>query len=187
MPFHRVLRSSQTGHALMAFGLGIPDFGKNGRFKVSEIYRRKKKHADAFSVIEAFGKYPQLPVTFDGSLPSNVSGKSYERIIIGETCADFTGIGENGLIGTVTTAMVNEAEKAIYLAVSTPENRNYVLTQPMSDEALTDYKAHPEAFFGVIQHVGQENRRTVRTVLIFYRELQEHAKRQAIGAYERCA
>ena len=32
---------------------------------------------------------------------------------------------------------------------------NHLLAEPISDEALADYKAHPEAFFGAIQHVGK--------------------------------
>jgi len=31
-----------------------------------------------------------------------------------------------------------------------------LLAEPISDEALADYKAHPEAFFGAIQPVGRK-------------------------------
>jgi hypothetical protein len=30
----------------------------------------------------------------------------------------------------------------------------HLLSEPISDEALADHKAHPEAFFGAVQHVG---------------------------------
>jgi hypothetical protein len=36
------------------------------------------------------------------------------------------------------------------------DGTNHILAGPISDEALADYKAHPEAFFGAIQHVGKK-------------------------------
>ena len=86
-----------------------------------------------------------------------MGGKQAERVIIGETYF-FEGCGENneGLLGTVTTATVSEGEKVIYVGVATPDGRGHILTQPISDAALADYKAHPDAFFGVIQHAGRK-------------------------------
>ncbi len=69
-PFHRMLNEPQHT-ALAAFGLGIPDFNRPGAYRLVEIYRQKRKHADASDIAEAFAKYPQLPTTFDGSLPSD--------------------------------------------------------------------------------------------------------------------
>jgi len=147
-PFHRSLRNEQQGPALLAQCLGIPDFGKVGHYHLSEIYRRKQKHIDAHDIMAAFGKYPQLPTTFDGSLPSSVKGKAYDRIIIGETYF-FEGIGEQGqgCIGTVTSATVNENAKVAYIGISTGQ----ILSKPMTDDELDDYISHPEAFFGRIQ------------------------------------
>ncbi len=146
MPFHRTLKSEQQGHAVLAHGLGISDFSKPGNYRLSEIYRRKQKHIDAHDIMEAFGKYPQLPTTFDGSLPSIVKGNFYDRIIIGETYF-FEGIGEKGVVATVTTATVDENAKIAYIGTST----GHILTKPMSDDELNDYRSHPEAFFGRIQ------------------------------------
>jgi hypothetical protein len=147
-PFHRTLQSEQRGLTVLVHGLGIPDFSKPGYYRLSEIYRRKQKHIDAYEIMEAFGKYPQLPITFDGSLPSSVKGKAYDRIIIGETYF-FEGIGEQreGVIATVTTATVDEITKTIYVGTST----GHILTKAMSDDELNDYRSHPEAFFGRIQ------------------------------------
>jgi hypothetical protein len=115
MPFHRSPQSEQRG-VVMAHGLGISDFSKPGYYRLSEIYRRKQKHIDAYDIMEAFGKYPQLPTTFNGSLPSTVKGNPYDRIIIGETYF-FEGIGERGEgdIATVTTATVDEIAKTAYI------------------------------------------------------------------------
>ncbi len=158
VPFHRML--GEPFHtALAAFGLGIPDFNRPGEYRLVEIYRQKRKHADAFHVAEAFGKYPQLPTTFDGSLPSdNLEGEP--RPMIGETylfegVANLPGSVGGNLVATVTTATVLEPEKTAYIGVTDQNGQSYILSEPMTDQQLADYKAHPEAYFGKIQHVGK--------------------------------
>jgi hypothetical protein len=75
VPFHRMLNAPLHG-VLAAFGLGIPDFNRRGSYRLTEIYRQKRKHIDAHHIAEAFAKYPQIPTTFDGSLPSeSLEGK----------------------------------------------------------------------------------------------------------------
>ena len=156
--FHRMLGELQHT-AVAAFGLGISDFNRPGAYRLVEIYRHKRKHADAFHIAEAFATYPQLPTTFDGSLPlDSLEGKS--RPMIGETYL-FEGVANlptsagGNLLTTVTTATVIEAEKQAYIGVTDQNGRSYILTEPMTDQQLADYKAHPEAYFGKIQHVGK--------------------------------
>jgi hypothetical protein len=159
VPYHRML-NEPLHTVLAAFGLGIPDFNRPGAYRLVEIYRQKRKHADAFHIAEAFGKYPQLPTTFDGSLPSDtLEGKP--RPVIGETYL-FEGVANlpasvgGNLVATVTTATVLEAEKQAYIGVTDQNGQSYILTEPMTDQQLADYKAHPEAYFGKIQHVGKK-------------------------------
>lgn len=158
VPFHRML-GERPQIAFAAFGLGIPDFNRPGSYRLSEIYRQKRKHSDAFDIAEAFAKYLQLPTTFDGSLPSDsLEGKP--RPMIGETYL-FEGIANlpesvgGNLVATVTTATVAESEKKAYLGVTDQNSRAHILCEPMTDEQLADYRAHPEAYFGKIQHVGK--------------------------------
>jgi hypothetical protein len=153
MPFHRSLQSERSGLAVLAHGLGIPDFGKPGNYRLSEIYRRKQKHIDAHDIMAAFRKYPQLPTTFDGSLPSNVKGNPYDRIIIGETYL-CEGTDGKEIVETVTTATVDENARIAYIGTST----GHILTKPMSEDELEDYRSHPEAFFGKIQDSPRKKR-----------------------------
>jgi hypothetical protein len=155
-PYYRML-DAPMHTALAAFGLGIPDFNRPGALRLSEMYRRKQKHIDAHHIAEAFVKYPQLPTTFDGSLPSE-SLDGTPRAMIGETYL-FEGVknlaGTDGdLVATVTTAAVMKSEKAVYIGVTDQAGRSCILTEPMTDQQLADYKAHPEAYFGRLQHVG---------------------------------
>ena len=105
---------------------------------------------DAYDIGDALTKYPQLPSTFDGSLPSEAFHGDKGRVLIGETY-HFDGIGgEDGLFATVTSASVSEAEKMVYVGTDSGS----ILTYPMSDQALADYKANPEAYFGRVEPVA---------------------------------
>lgn len=154
MPFHRTLHDD-VATAILPFGLGMLDFGRPGYYRLSAIYRGKRKHVDAYQIAETLFKYPQIPSTFDGSLSSDVFDKREARIIIGETYF-FGDIGEKGLTGTITTAHVNEQEKTVYLGVSATDDKSYILTYPMTDIELSDYKAHPVAYFGKILPVSSK-------------------------------
>jgi hypothetical protein len=154
VPYHRML-DKPLHTALVAFGLGIPDFSKPGSYRLSDIYRRKRKHIDAHDIIDSFAKYPQLPITFDDSLPSE-SLDGIPPIKMGETYA-FEGMPTHDgiLVATVTSATVLEPEKKAYIGVTDQNGCSHILTQPMTDGQLADYRAHPEAYFGKLQYVGE--------------------------------
>jgi hypothetical protein len=56
-------------------------------------------------------------------------------------------VGEGGTVATVTTATVNETEKVAYIGTSTGQ----ILSMPMTDEELADYRRHSSAYFGEVQ------------------------------------
>lgn len=149
MAFHRRL-TVPVAISAAPFGLGMPDFNRPGYYRLSDSYRRKQKHIDAYFIGDYLVQYPHFPDTFDGKLPSEVFGQS-SRIIIGETYF-FNDIGDNGLVATVTSATVNEIEKLIYLGT----DKGQILARPMSDAELDDYKAHPDAYFGNIVPVSKK-------------------------------
>ena len=150
--FHRQLDSTPQP-AAVPFGLGINDFNRPGHFRLSDIHRQRKRHIDALEIGETFLKYTQFPSSFDGGLPSELAGKKSKRILIGGTYF-FENAAPGGLLATVSTATVNEAEKKLYVGT----DQGQILVETMSDEELTDYKAHPDAYFGKIVPIS----RTVR-------------------------
>src|SRR3990167_7774504 len=157
MEFHRRLTDARPAGAVLVHGFGIPDFGRPGEYRLTEIYRKRQKHKDAYHIFEAVKEYPKFPSTFDGSLPSETFGDGGGRIIIGETYF-FPDMDEKGITGTVTSAMVSETEKTEHLGITTKDNGSFILSRPMTEAELTDYKNHPEAFFGVIlQPPGNAN------------------------------
>jgi hypothetical protein len=133
------------------FGLGMPDFNRPGKYRLSERYRQDKVHADALRVAEGFSKLLSFPSTFDGSLPSVGLQSERPPVVIGANY-NFEGAGPNGedIVGVVGDACVLEAEKAVIIAVSRPDGSGFLLKEPMSDRQFADYKAHPDAYFGKV-------------------------------------
>src|SRR5262245_19436311 len=78
------IREAQQGRGraiVFPFGLGMSDFNRPGMIRLSDAYRNKQKHIDAFEIGQAFLQYTNLPSTFDGSLPSEAFGGASNRVI----------------------------------------------------------------------------------------------------------
>ena len=151
VPFHRA-RNDQMSLAACPFGLGIPDFNRPAFRRVSDTYRLKQKHIDAYNIGEAFQTYGRFPTTFDGSLPlETLQGSS--RIIIGNTYC-FGDPANGGVIGTVTTATVNEQEKEVLSGIVDQNGTSSIWKEPMSALEFADYQAHRDSYFGKILPVG---------------------------------
>ena len=90
LPYHRLLNEETSNNPLaltaLPFGIGIHDFNRPGYYRLSEAHRLKQKHIDAYDIGNSLQKYPQLPSTFDGSLPSETFYGANGRVLIGETC-----------------------------------------------------------------------------------------------------
>ena len=81
--------------------------------------------------------------------------------MIGETylfegVQNLSGSAEGDLIATVTTATVSNSEKMVYIGVTDQNDRSCILREPITDQQLADYRAHPEAYFGRLQQAGEE-------------------------------
>lgn len=148
MPFHRALDDEAGGNAALAHGLGITDFAKAGQYRLSELWRRKQKHIDAYHILEALNSYPKIPNSFDGSLPL-AKTDAENHIEIGQTYF-FEDIGKKGMLGEVNTATVSEEEKKIFFVVTTEDGERNIRSRDISDQELAAYKEHPDAYFGVI-------------------------------------
>lgn len=145
LPFHRYISSTDLNRQALAYGLGIDDFSKPARRTLTDTYKLKQKHIDAHEIMDGLQSYPVFPDTFEGGLRSDASN---QNIKIGETYL-FTDLGEPpGTVGTVTAAIVDEAEAKATVAISTPDGKNLIIVQPMSADQMADYNRHPDLFFG---------------------------------------
>lgn len=151
IPFHRGLEEEALGHSVLVHGLGIPDFGKPGQYRLSEIWRQKQKHIDAHNIMEAIKSYPKIPTTFDGTL-SLTKYEADNRIQIGQIYF-FNDIGDKGLLGEVVEATLSEGTRTIHFIVKTEDGQHQILYRDITDEELASYKQHPDAYFGVIKQV----------------------------------
>jgi hypothetical protein len=146
MAFHRNLDKNISG-VIFPYGLGIKDFNRSGEYSLIDIYKSEQKHIDVYNISNSMASYPNIPKTFDGSLPSYSYNKNLEQIIIGEKYF-FEDVGENGVIGEVMSATVSENEKSMILSIFTDDKKSLILRKAITDEELDDYKNYPEGFFG---------------------------------------
>jgi hypothetical protein len=153
MAYHRALDRMPVASAL-PFGLGIHDFNRTGVMQLSEAYRRKRKHSDAYRIADTFSTYLNFPVTFDGSMPSEAFGQTSNRIKIGETYG-FPGTDGEAVVGTVTTAAVEESRSMAVFGVSTTDGRAMLFQYSLSEAELADYRSNRDAYFGRIQRVSR--------------------------------
>ena len=152
-PFHWHLKEKSPSTMGLAYGLGIQDFGKEGKYRLSEMWKMKQKHIDAYNLMETVKSYPQIPTTFDGDLP--LSGEDMRnRIQVGERYF-FPEIGEKGIVGEVTAATVSEGKKKLFIAICSVDGQKHIVEREMSEEELDVYRAHKEGFFGVPQDQGK--------------------------------
>jgi hypothetical protein len=176
LAFHRGLGGPLEG-AAVPFGLGIADFNRPGKYRLFEVYKMKRKHIDAHEIGEALLKYPQLPATFDGSLPSEAFHGDRSRVIIGETYY-FEGAGKDGgdLIAKVTSASVDEHKKRVMVGTDTGK----ILSYEMSDAALADYKENLEAYFGRVEASSKKELKTPYELFEWLMAVQKDLKRDVL-------
>jgi hypothetical protein len=148
MSFHRSLDDTFLGHALTTFGLGIPDYAKPIYGRPKDVWKKKQKHIDMEYIKESIKTYPRIPNRFEGDLPPVEEG-AYERIEIGRRY-DFV---DARIQGVVTTATVSESEKRVYVGVRTDDEKNVILSEPISDYELRIYREFPDTYFGVLHKV----------------------------------
>jgi hypothetical protein len=176
MTFHRDLLGRAQIVAI-PLGVGIPDFNRTGQMKLTEIFRRDKKHADALRVGESIKQLLSFPTTFDGTMMATALFGERPPIQIGEKY-NFEGAGPGGVdvVGTVTDAIVLETKKEVMVAINTEDDKAYLLHEKMTDTQFADYKAHPDAYFGKIKHVPKSIE-SPYDMFLFFVEGQKGMKR----------
>lgn len=141
-------RTIQDAITVYGYGLGL-EFEKPGYITYVDAYRRKQRHLDAYSILEAFTtKENKIPSTFDGALPSETFYGS-KRIVIGETYI-FEKVGTDGedVIATVTSAVAMEQTSEAHIVVRDLKGAHFIIKQKMSPEELHDYRQYGGAYFG---------------------------------------
>jgi hypothetical protein len=151
--YHRDLEGPPR-QVMAPMGLNMLDFNRPVETTLRELYRRRRAHEDAHAIGRSFATYLSLPSTFDGSLPAPTFEGALPPVQIGETYF-FEGIEGEGVVGKVTSACVIEPEQSALISITTPDGRGMLISQPMSQAELEDYKEHADAYFGQITRVSK--------------------------------
>lgn len=157
MAFHRALESPKPGPEFLVHGLGLSDFGKPGKIRLSDWYRQKQKHIDAHKIIDTFKTYPQIPDTFDGR-PASEAFHNYQRLRVGETYSS-EDIGNEGVVGTVTSVAVDKDKKQAFIGIAPKDDGHaMILSKDLSDAELDDYRRYGDAYFGEAENRHHESK-----------------------------
>jgi SEC-C motif len=179
MTYHRDLLGPAKMFSILT-SVGISDFARAGRYRMSEKYRRDQKHADALRVGESMKNLLSFPTTFDGSLPGSTLHGEAPPVQINEKYS-FEGVGPDGsdVIGEVTDAIVDETAKESIIAIYTEDQQAHILKTPMSEYQLADYRAHKEAYFGKIKYIPNGIKNPY-DLFLFFLEGQTGTKREKL-------
>jgi hypothetical protein len=74
-----------------------------------------------------------------------ILGTEHDQFLVNYLCCD-----KKGMVATVTTASVSEAEKMVFVGVTDDKGVSHILREPMSDEQLAEFRAYPDVYFGQI-------------------------------------
>lgn len=153
-PYHHALDDTRVGKAVLAYGLGIPDFAKVGPVTLTEAYKSKRRHSDAYAIMESIRKYPQLPETFDGRPAVEIAaGGESSRLFVGQEYF-FEETEGNGTLGVVKQVLVHEKSTTATVSVETKSGRNVMLSCPLSSVELEAYQKYGNAYFGELKEQG---------------------------------
>ncbi len=179
MTYHRDLLGPAKMFSILT-SVGISDFARARRYRMSEKYRRDQKHADALRVGESMKNLLSFPTTFDGSLPGSTLHGEAPPVQINEKYS-FEGVGPDGsdVIGEVTDAIVDETAKESIIAIYTEDQQAHILKTPMSEYQLADYRAHKEAYFGKIKYIPNGIKNPY-DLFLFFLEGQTGTKREKL-------
>ena len=148
-PYHLRLEDEHIPYSWLSVGFKTPDFGHNVAFpSLVDAFKSRQRHAGILAVQEAFTNY-SIPITFDGEIPEIAFGEADRRFIVGDQHQM-----DDGKIGTLASGIVIESEQAATLIYNMEDGTSAIYKGPLSAAEMRAYKAHPETFFGRVQHVG---------------------------------
>jgi hypothetical protein len=179
IPYHRNLDSTDNGIMAFAHGFKIDDFAKPGRYNLITKYKNKQKHLDLHDIGESFKSYPNIPQTFDGSIPCYAFNKDLQRIIIGQKYF-FDKVDADGLMATVTSACVDIAQKKMHLGLYTDDQKSGILSIDMADDEIRDYKEYGDSFFGSSQQSSSKALNNPYEMFEWHHDVYKHSTKEKL-------
>ena len=136
-------------------GFKMPDAIGTKYPTIRDALRGREKNIEMVALLDSIKLHSDIPITFDGALPSVAFAKSsLSQMIIGRGYLRHCPDGVERLVN-LTTATVDTKNKVMVLAFHLEEGDvAWIDREPMSDEQLVDYIRHPDTFFGVVKHAS---------------------------------
>jgi hypothetical protein len=179
-PYHHTPDDALVAKAVLAFGLGISDFAKVGPVTLTDAYKSKLRHSDAYEIMDSMRKYPQFPETFDGSLVAQpTDGRKNGRLFIGQEYF-FEEPNGNGIAGVLKQVLVQEGSDMATVLVETRSGRTVILDLPLSDAELLSYRKYGNAYFGELEERGGKSEDEFQLFEFFVKSYRNTPKEQLL-------
>lgn len=134
-------------------GFKIPGFSfRDSRATLRQIINARKTHAEMYALVEGMGKFSDIPVTFNGSIPElEFSPIKRERLLIGNEY--LVPLPDSGTMrGVMTQGAVMENEGRAYCSYNLENGSSVIVGHDLSEDEMLAWRHHPETFFGVVEH-----------------------------------
>ncbi len=177
--FHRDLHSTNISSAILPWGFRIDDFHKPHYNSLSEKYKADQKHKNVYRIAESLQHYPNIPSTFDGSLPCYAFNPELEQIRIGDRLSYKDGDNEKR-IGTIISVAALPAQKIITIAVSTGDGHTHLLQTSMLDSEIMDYEKYGNSMFGLAELPRKQIKTAYDFFKFFYKTYQHSTKEKLL-------
>lgn len=148
-PYFDYLDSSEYSHSATFSGFKVEGLQLGYRFdRLLHFVEKREEYKEIYELWNAYEKFQNIPVTFDGSNPAFINEKSEHRLIIGES---YQVPDENGelIVGELIDAIV--AYDCAFCTMRKVDGATFLAKAPLNETELRAYKEHPETFFGKIQ------------------------------------
>ncbi len=152
---HYFLEGLETPTLVEFYSFKIPDFVGTIFPSIRCALRARERHAEMFALMRSIEMHSQIPVTFDGELPSIAfSNGEITQMKIGQTYLT-PGLDGKEVSAQLTSATVDTTNSEMILAFHDPQTNNvWICKAPMAQSQLDDYKRFPDTYFGVYRKQG---------------------------------
>ncbi|WP_210269070.1 YecA family protein [Tardiphaga robiniae] len=155
-PYHYNANDHLGAPVTLALGFKIDDFQSRNPVSFRDVVMSRKSHPEMHELLSSLVTHTEPPVTFDGQAPEIAFAKQEQPpLLVGN---DYVVLDRDGaqIAATLESAAMMESEKTVYGIYRTKDQRQLIVTSPVSDEEVAGWRRHPETFFGkVLPTVGE--------------------------------
>jgi hypothetical protein len=161
-------------------GFHVPTFKHGAQTTLGQAIDDRIAHPEIEQLVESMQDHLHIPITFDGTLPAYAFNPDAKQIIIGQRYLVPNGKGVE-VPGLITTAVVMEAEKKAMCGVTFEDGTAGIVGMPLSDDELSDWRRHPDTFFGAVGQRTHEAKTPLQMYDFMMRNYSKTPKDRLLG------